>query len=131
MKLNSDALRTFWAKHEVFIYHVFCILTTAILFSISLIRAASTAITYDEAFTYLHYSQSITGFLQIGLANNHPLNSFLIYAATLLTGLKYNELVIRLPNLLAYLLYLAIAVQISKRFHYKYLAFSLLCFLYL
>jgi hypothetical protein len=102
-----------------------CVLA-GIVFTLTLIRAASTGITYDEAYTYLYYGRDLGGFLQVDFANNHPLNSLLIYLSSTLIGLAYNEFVIRLPNLAAYALYLFAAVRFSGRSRYPYLALTLL-----
>ena len=69
-------------------------------------------------------------FFNFSIANNHPLNTVLILAFTFFTRLYFNELVIRLPNLLFYALYLIVAVKFSACFKNRILAFSLLAFNY-
>ncbi|MEA4909888.1 MAG: hypothetical protein VB089_19855 [Anaerolineaceae bacterium] len=100
------------------------------LFMLTFLRAANTGLTYDEAFSYQTYSNRLADFLQIGLANNHLLNSLLVHLACALTGIQYNELVIRLPNLLFYALYLWAAIRISALFEEKVLLLGLLGFNY-
>ncbi len=112
------------------LYYLVCSLLALILFVITLIRAATTGITYDEAYTYINYASYFLGFLKVGTANNHPLNSLLIYLFSSLTGIYYNELIIRLPILLFYALFLGIAIKISTLFEKKFLVFSLLIFNY-
>ena len=53
-------------------------------------------LTYDEAYTYLNYSYT-KDFVNLTLANNHFLNSLLIYFASLI----YEDVIfIRLPNII-------------------------------
>lgn len=92
------------------------------LFVLSLLRAAGTGMTYDEAFTYLFYvlPASHSGAHPQWL-NNHLLNTYLIKLFDALTHTRYNELVIRLPNLLAYPLYLLSAALLAAKFRQKLL----------
>lgn len=98
----------------------------ATAWAITAYRAATTGITYDEAYTYLHYAQTATGFLRLDIANNHPLNSLLIYLSSLVAGVRYDELAIRAPNLIAFGIYLFIAYKLAARTKYPLAAFSLL-----
>ena len=93
---------------------VFCFF----VFTISLLRSGMTGITYDEAYTYVAISSfnmfdaQFLGslFSRAGcIANNHWLNSFLIFAMERLTGTGYDEFVIRFPSLMAFALYLTAA----------------------
>lgn len=111
-------------NNRVFIYYAFTV--SIFLWAITAYRASITGITYDEAFTYLNYSKSLSGFLRIELANNHPINSLLIYLFTKLTNQPYNELTIRLPNIIAFAFYLFICYKVSLEFKYPFLTFSLL-----
>ena len=79
---------------------------------------------YDEAYSYLYYSQRILDFTDIGLANNHPLNSLLIYLSSYY--FKFNDFMIRLPNIIFLFFYLLFAVKISKKTQLKLLTFGLL-----
>lgn len=95
---------------------IFC----AFAFMLALIRAAVTAITYDEAYTYLFIARDnmldpkflLKMFSKEGcIANNHWLNSFLIFFATrfIKTSYReftYSEFMIRLPILMIYAIYL-------------------------
>lgn len=109
-------------------YRLFCILTSAVLLVIALVRAASVSMTWDEARTMNQYARYIFDFLKIDVANNHMLNTFLIYLNGQIWGVDYNEFIIRLPNLLFYVLYLIMAYQTGKLFRWRYLVFSLLVF---
>jgi hypothetical protein len=55
--------------------------------------------------------------------NNHILNSLLILFLALVTGIEYNELLIRLPSLFFYLIYIYFAFQYAKKAKYRILAF--------
>ena len=79
---------------------------------------------YDEAYSYLYYSQRLLDFTDIGLANNHPLNSLLIYLSTYY--FRFNDFMIRLPNIIFLFFYLLFAIKISKRTQLKLVTFGLL-----
>ena len=117
-------------------FEIFCIIIIFLLSLITIIRAYSTNITYDEGYTYIKYVYSNPFyvfkhlFINDTWANNHLLNSFFISFIQFFTGIKYNEFLIRLPNILFYIIYLVVAYYISKDYSYKYLSFSLLVFNY-
>ncbi len=81
------------------------------LFILIVFKAKNTEITVDEAYSFLNYSY-VGDYLNIGIANNHILNSYLIY---LFQNIGYSELILRLPNVLFGLIYLLVVFQISKR----------------
>lgn len=69
------------------------------------ICAHYSAITLDEAHTYVDYVEKIRpGFMgeffeqYDGRANNHLLNTVLIYFVDLITGIHYDEFLVRFPN---------------------------------
>jgi hypothetical protein len=74
------------------------------------------SITHDEAFGYLSFiGRSFGAILAIpGSVNNHLLNSLLSRAAVLTFG--PSEWALRLPNVLAFGLYLACGIALSRRF---------------
>jgi hypothetical protein len=86
-------------------------------------RAAFVPLTYDEAATYLRYIES--GFLSVfnfDVATNHFLN-------TLLTKIFYvaggsNELVLRMPNLIGYGMYMSFSLLILRRLTHRLIAFA-------
>ena len=88
-------------------------LMAAVVLTITVTRAAITDITYDEAFTYMAYSQEIRfsepeTFQHVydeSIANNHWLNTIAIAAVERLLGVSYCEFAIRLPNLIAFAVY--------------------------
>jgi hypothetical protein len=93
------------------------------MFAFVVIKAASADMTWDEAWTYLFYGRTPLGFTRLDYANDHMLNSFLIWLATRLFG--NSELVIRLPNILAAALYLYTTAKLVGVVRLKLLAFSI------
>ncbi len=92
---------------NIFIY---C-LTLILIFS----KSINTEITIDEAYSFLNYSY--TGdFLNIGIANNHIFNSFLVWLSTYL---GVSEFFIRLPNLIFGTLYVYFVSHFSKNNNYS------------
>lgn len=107
-------------------FSIYAAIVSIFVWLITLIRAANTGITYDEAYTYLYYSNTVTGFCSLDLANNHPINTLLIYLSSHFSGESYNEFIIRLPNILAFGVYLFISYKLSKVQKFSFLTFSLL-----
>ena len=115
---------------------IFCVFT----FILSVIRSAVTAITYDEAYTYLFIARDnmldpdflLKMFSKEGcIANNHWLNSFLIHFATrfIKTSYReftYSEFMIRLPVLMIYAVYL---FAVCTNFRKKKISFPVLILL--
>lgn len=80
-------------------------------------RAYSLSITWDEAFSYLEFTRSAILFpiTYNGMsANNHLLNTWLTFITTSLFG--NSELCLRLPNLLAYALFLFFNAKFASEF---------------
>ena len=105
------------------------------IFSLTLIRAATTAITYDEATTYLLYcrenllEKETLWWFYAGngaIANNHWLNTFLIWITEKITNIQYSEFMIRLPILSLYAVYLIAACRALKK---GLISFPMLIFL--
>ncbi len=119
-------VRKIQSADEMVVFKTTAAALTLFLFVIVLIRAAAIEITYDEAYTYLKYTDQPLACLTPSLANNHPLNSFLIYLVRAVTKIDYNELIIRLPNVLAFGLYQWMAFRLSTLFKHKGLLFALL-----
>lgn len=74
-------------------------------------KAIVVALTYDEAYSFLYYALP-RDFFGTSLANNHPLNTILMF---LTTYWREDELFIRLPNLLLGCLYIALSYSLSRR----------------
>jgi len=97
-----------------------------VLFAYLIIQVWQFPITYDEAYTYLNLGrwQDAYKIFLFRIANNHVLNSLLMVFTTV--GFPYNPVAIRLPALIAALLYLSLAIAASQRYRASLLVFSLL-----
>ena len=118
-----------------YLFNVFCLLVGFVTFFSTLYRAATTSIAYDEAYTYLTYVQAIgempvNNIVENSIANNHLLNSFLIKAVETITGEKFDELTIRLPNLFFYPFFLFFAYLIALNKTERFTVFALLSLSY-
>lgn len=117
-------------------FEIFAISISVMFIIFNVLRAKNTGITYDEAYTYRNYvfSNPFTVFSYIfkpgTLANNHLLNSFFISFFQRLIPIYYNELLIRVPNLLFYIIYLIFAYKLSCMYKHKYSCFGLFVFNY-
>ena len=95
---------------------------------IAVLRAANTGVTYDEAYTYLHYVhpgffRSFFGEYQ--LLNNHVLYSLCAMILEFATNMRFSEILLRTPSLVAGAIYLCFACKLSKSFRRCYLVFAL------
>lgn len=100
------------------------IATLTLIAVLIFLKSLNTEITIDEAYSFLNYS--VTGdFLNVGIANNHILNSFLVSLTTLI---GISEFFIRLPNFISGLLYLYFVLQLSKNKNYSLGVTSILIF---
>jgi hypothetical protein len=110
-------------------FFIFAIALGGFVWIVALARAAETALTWDEAYTYLRYSAPnifISSLPSMQTVNNHILNTFLIRLASFLTNTEYSELIIRFPNIFFAIIYIVFSYKISKNIKYSYFAFSLL-----
>ena len=80
---------------------------TFILLFFILFKSFVVQISYDEAFSFLQYTYT-KNFFNIGLANNHLLNTLLIYPFSLI---DLSEFSLRLPNILSGVLYIFICIK--------------------
>jgi hypothetical protein len=102
-----------------------------VFLSLSIYKAAHTAFTHDESFTYLSYvKKSVIGILTMEepiSANNHILNSIgMKVIDKLLAPTPFN---LRLPNIFGHLLFIifsALIINTYKNSYYKVIAFVLL-----
>ncbi|MEO5924887.1 MAG: hypothetical protein ABIR70_13790 [Bryobacteraceae bacterium] len=88
-------------------------LTAAIAMALVVFRAATQAITIDEATTYVLFVQNDMPFHWLGSTNNHVLNTALMRLTTRLFGVS--EWSARLPALLGTALYITACYQFCKR----------------
>ena len=111
-------------------FNIYFITTSIIIFTISVIRSLKTGITFDEALTYLNFVLNPEADNVDFMANNHLLNTYLIKFLTFLTGIKYNEFLIRIPSLIFYIVYIIYTYRLSHLYKNKYFISSLLLFNY-
>ncbi len=87
----------------------------AAVFLLNLYRAVHQSITYDEAWTYLHYASRPWGkVLGTFEANHHVLHTYLVKAACGLLG--PSQFVLRIPSLLAGLVFAVNAMRLANLF---------------
>lgn len=102
---------------------LFCI--AALLLAYTSARAFLIDFTWDEASTYLTYVRNgivIVSDYDVMSANNHILNTFLMLCFTKLFGAT--EFVMRIPVLIAHLLFLLFSARLVKNTGGKWLAIS-------
>ncbi len=127
MPSHSNKANTY---NEAF-FVAFCSIIGFIVFFSALYRAATTGITYDEAYTYTEYVEKIeqnsaSTILSDSVANNHLLNTYLIKAIETITKKKFDELTIRLPNLIFYVLFLLTSYFIARKKRDGFMIYSAL-----
>ena len=97
----------------------------AFLFAYTAYRATILSITWDEAFSYLQFVRHeifIPEKYEMMDANNHFLNTWLnIY---FVKWFGVSELVLRLPSLIAHLLFLFFSYKLIKNFENKWLVLA-------
>lgn len=88
---------------------------SSVFISYEVARALGVSITIDEAVTFLIYIKSgLLSLFNFNEANNHFLNTLLAKIFSTIGG--NHDFVLRLPNLLGYVIYLAFAWLLLKRF---------------
>ncbi len=87
--------------------------TAAIAMALVVFRAATQAITIDEATTYVLFVQNDIPFQWLGSTNNHVLNTALMRLTTRLFGVS--ELSARLPALLGAAIYIVACYRFCRR----------------
>jgi hypothetical protein len=93
------------------------------LFSYAVLRAARLSFTFDEAATYISYlSSSLMTALDFTDANNHVLYTLLARLFAAFGG--SSELVLRLPSLLGFALYLLFSWALLSRFFGRFAALA-------
>lgn len=102
----------------------FAFLLSFILILTAVIRASTTGLAYDESYTYMQYANPDNFMGGVQLLNNHWLNTFLIYTFDMLSGSRYNDFMVRLPNIIFFVFYCYGAYLISCKLKFNYLIFS-------
>ena len=95
---------------------------SSVLIFFIIIKTKANTLTTDEAYTFLEYVYTGDVF-NIGIANNHLLNTFLMFFST---KLGYSEIFLRLPNLFAGIVYIVLSFFISKKTKYPLLSLTIL-----
>tara|TARA_B100000965_G_scaffold282202_1_gene240026 strand:- start:8141 stop:9415 length:1275 start_codon:yes stop_codon:yes gene_type:complete len=108
---NKKKGNKIYLRFFIFIFHL-----------IIVYKALNTQISFDEAYTFLQYVYT-DDILNFGLANNHLLNTFLMYS---LSFIDYDLFLLRLPNLIFGSLYLLSSYYISLKVKYRYLTLTIL-----
>jgi len=93
------------------------ILIAAGLFTYTVYRAAHVSFTHDESYCYKYYvHNTVTEIIlnKMPTANNHVLNTLMMKFCSSVFG--ESQFVFRLPNLLAYLIYIVFAIALLLRF---------------
>jgi len=98
---------------KVFIYFL-----AFALFLYSFIRAVNLSFIHDEALTFLYYVlapiYNIVAYIGFSPSNNHLLNSILEKISFLFLG--PSEFALRLPNLLAHLVFIIVSIKFVNKF---------------
>jgi hypothetical protein len=95
---------------------------------IAILRSVNMEITYDEAYTYLHYVQPglfRSFFGETQLLNNHILFTLCAKVLVFITRMQYSEILLRTPSLISGAIYLYFAHKLSKSFRHYHLVFAL------
>lgn len=106
------------------IIHLLFLIAGLLVFTFICYKAATASFTHDESYTYLHYPHrpfmKILSFAD-SYSNNHILNTLLMKYSEKLFG--DSEFALRLPNLLAFLVYMVFGWLIFRKFN-RILAFA-------
>ena len=98
------------------VQNLVCILVGVSIFCFVIYKSATTSLTHDESFTYLHFiPQKFMDIIsyKTPYTNNHILNTLLIKGSEYLFG--NSELAIRLPNNLSLILYLTYTFLLLRK----------------
>ena len=89
-----------------------------------IVKSKFTPLTYDEAYTFLNYVIT-KDYFNIGLANNHLLNTILMGLTTFYDS---SEFFIRLPNIVSGIVYIFVAFKFSEKYKNSYLILIIFLF---
>ncbi len=125
--------KKFLSYNSSLLFYIGCFIALCV-FLITVVRAAYTGITYDEAYTYLVYAKDfdildpslMKSMFTDSFANNHWLNTILIHFFQSIFGLYYDEFIIRLPNLIFFFFYLCCSLFMLKKKILSFFPFLLL-----
>jgi len=104
-------------------YYILIGCLTLFFLSYGVARAIKVSLTFDEAATYLNYiSSPILSIFNFDAATNHFLNT--IFTKIFFSVAGNSELILRLPNLFGYVVYLIFSLLILNKFVNKFIALS-------
>jgi hypothetical protein len=86
--------------------------TAAFVLGWAIVRASLQSITFDEAFSYLFFAKTLSGAGEFS-ANNHVLNSLLMWVVTQVFG--PSDFTLRTPALLGAALYIGVCYLLCRR----------------
>ena len=113
---STSSLRVYDSMRKINFIVFVC--AAAALICFDLYKAAHASLTHDESWTYLHYVHEsfmdIISYRDADSANNHILNTLLMKLSESLFG--NSELALRLPNILAHILYLFFILKLFYRY---------------
>lgn len=98
------------------------VIFSTLLICLLFVKAGSTPLTYDEAYSFLYFVTE-GDFFSVALANNHPLNTFLMWA---LSQLGESEIILRMPNIFSGIVFIIFACFLALKTEIKIFAFCLL-----
>lgn len=119
--------------------NIIAAITSLLVASTFIIRAAITGITYDEAFTYLAYARPLMDSPTVSMAssifwgsvaNNHWLNTFGIALVCGALKIQYSEFLIRLPSVIMGCVYLGLVLWEFYRGRLSGIQYAILTFCY-
>lgn len=125
MKYHAGVLRLVTSGRTVDVTALKVLTAGACLFFIEFAtaRAVLVPLTYDEAATYLRYIPTdVLSVFNFEVATNHFLNTLLTRVSYLVGG--DSELVLRVPNLIGYGMYMWCSLLILQRLHHRVIAFA-------
>lgn len=107
-------------------FKIYFIVLSLFVFLITIVRSIKMSITFDEALTYLNFVNHKWSWTSQTIANNHLLNTIFIMLLTKITNLRFNEFIMRIPNLIFYIVYIIYTYKISKLYKNKFIVVNVL-----
>lgn len=111
----------------------------AVPMAVMIVRAIVSAITFDEAYTYINYALPLCDKFSAAfiadlynncVLNNHWLNTFLIALVARISGVRYNEFIVRLPAIIFGVMYYLVIARCKEKDEINWAEFIMLCFSY-
>lgn len=111
--IKLEALKLCWGTKKTLekLIYVTSAFGLVFIIAITIARAWVMDFTYDEAYSFVHRGRELRHVIRINIANNHLLNSILIYCIGKIWA--FNEFALRIPNLAMLIFYLATMCSIA------------------